>query len=325
MGFDVLYNRYPSLKISHWLDTLLVDYSGFISTPLPPFWTGEEIEYIYASDASVFYNLEEEPEYLYKMHWPQLPDPNGWDVRASSSPPTDPDPDGLRKVLADDFLCSSNGLINHITFWGSWFSNMFDEAASYQGIANIHLSIHADIPAGELAQWSMPQVPALWQIDFDPAFPPQGWTVLPPQEEEPSRQGWYDPNTGQWQTNNHDRYFRYEIFIPNEMAFEQMEGTIYWIDISVDTKVGLWGWKTSRSPHFNDDAVWADLPVNDPLQWNELRDPLDEAISLDLAFIIDEYTPEIDWGDAPDPSYRNPARCNRGRRAGRATRSLGAG
>jgi len=299
-GWDVLYNRHPSLKISHWLDTLLID-NGYVfcSTPPAPWWEGDPVEHIYASDASVFYNLEEEPEYSHKMHYPQLPDPNGWDVRACSVPPTDPDPDGLHKVLADDFMCTSNGLINHITFWGSWFSNMFDEAASYQGITNIHLSIHADIPAGEVADWSMPQIPPLWQIDFDPSAPPAGWIVLPPQEEDPSLQGWYDPNIGMWQTNNHTRYFRYDIFIPIQMAFEQIEGTIYWLDISVDTEIGLWGWKTSVSPHFNDDAVWADLPVTNLYQWKELRDPITEE-SLDLAFIIDEYEEAIDWGDAPD-------------------------
>ncbi len=54
-------------------------------------------------------------EFEHKMHWPQLPDPNGWDVRACFGP------DGKQKVLADDFRCTSNGLITEITFWGSWY------------------------------------------------------------------------------------------------------------------------------------------------------------------------------------------------------------
>ncbi|MDX9795029.1 MAG: hypothetical protein RBU24_16110, partial [Kiritimatiellia bacterium] len=33
MGADIFYNRHNSLKISHWLDTLLVDYGSFISAP----------------------------------------------------------------------------------------------------------------------------------------------------------------------------------------------------------------------------------------------------------------------------------------------------
>jgi hypothetical protein len=181
---------------------------------------------------------------------------------------------------------------------------MFTDASihPYQGITNIHLSIHADIPAGEVAPWSMPQIPPLWEADVDPAAPWPGWTVLPPQEEVPSWQGWFDPNTGMWETNNHDLYFKYEIFIPDEEAFYQTNGTIYWLDISVETTNGLWGWKTTTN-HWNDDAVWADLPVTNLNQWHELLSPTNEFESLDLAFIINEHEPEVDWGDAPDPTY----------------------
>ena len=56
-GGDLLYNRHPSLKISHWLDTLLIDNGYDISTPPPPWWEeGDEVRYVYASDASVFFS-----------------------------------------------------------------------------------------------------------------------------------------------------------------------------------------------------------------------------------------------------------------------------
>jgi hypothetical protein len=45
----------------------------------------------------------------YKMHFPQLPDENGWDVKADA---------GL--CLADDWLCTHNGPVDEIHFWGSW-------------------------------------------------------------------------------------------------------------------------------------------------------------------------------------------------------------
>jgi hypothetical protein len=76
-----------------------------------------------------------------KMHWAQYPDPDGWDVRACFS-----EIDGKQKVLADDFRCTSNGPIDHITFWGSWFGDQFEEGDEFQAITNIHLSIHSDIP-----------------------------------------------------------------------------------------------------------------------------------------------------------------------------------
>lgn len=53
-GSDVLYNRSESLKISHWLDVILVDIgTSVISIPYP----GQEpVEYVYVSDVSVFFD-----------------------------------------------------------------------------------------------------------------------------------------------------------------------------------------------------------------------------------------------------------------------------
>ena len=248
------------------------------------------------------YKVWIEPQQIdpHKMHYPQYPDPDGWDVRAGNAPY-----DQKQKVLADDFLCTSNGLINQITFWGSWLNDEYESRHPFQGITNIHFSLHADIPDPdeEGPEYSKPGQ-LLWERDFDPFAPPPNWIVSAPVEEEPSWQGWYDPNLGEAITNNHQHYFRYEVEIPEDEAYYQTNGTIYWLDISVETLYGMWGWKTSRSPHFNDDAVWADQPVLDPAQWNELRDPI-YSNSLDLAFIINEKQtePETDWGDAPDQPY----------------------
>lgn len=245
---------------------------------------------------------EEQPQDPHKMHYPQYPNPNGWDVRACFAPE-----DGLQKILADDFQCSSNGLITHITFWGSWWKDYYNMEHPFQGIQSIHLSLHDDIPDtdGEGPEYSKPVVPALWEWEINPTAPDPGWSVSEPFMEDPSWQGWYDPNPEPdlVYPNNHTNYFRYEVEIPPEDAFYQTEGTIYWLDISVLTEDGtLWGWKTSRSPHFNDDAVWADLPLESSKQWGELIDP-ETGESLDLAFIIDgggEPLEEFDWGDLPD-------------------------
>lgn len=45
----------------------------------------------------------------HKMHFPQLPDSTGWDVKASG---------GI--CLADDWQCSETGYVGDIHFWGSW-------------------------------------------------------------------------------------------------------------------------------------------------------------------------------------------------------------
>ena len=44
----------------------------------------------------------------HKMHFPQLPDEDGWDVKASYL------------CLADDWECSEDGFVRDIHFWGSW-------------------------------------------------------------------------------------------------------------------------------------------------------------------------------------------------------------
>ena len=289
-GIDIFANRTTSLKISTWIDNLGEDAGANFPDGVQR-----------SSNVSVFHNIEEEPEISHKMHWPQLPDPNGWDVRAC-----DWAGDEMEKILADDFLCTSNGPITKITFWGSfqWDEYMYGE--TFHGINNFHLSLHKDIPAGQLEEWSMPGE-LLWEQDIDPYNPPEGWTITV-EPEEPSEQGWYDPNHPEnTEHPNHMDYFRYEVTIPESDAFVQTEGEIYWLDIAVRTGGPQWGWKTSRSEHFNDDAVWADRPVLEPTQWNELIDPF-TGDSLDLAFIIDgggEEPPpdEFDWGDAPDPAY----------------------
>jgi hypothetical protein len=56
---DVFYARHPSLKISHWLDTLLVDNyagSGFIMAPPGKYEPEPPPHYEYASDVSVFFD-----------------------------------------------------------------------------------------------------------------------------------------------------------------------------------------------------------------------------------------------------------------------------
>lgn len=302
-GADVLYNRYPSLKISHWLDTIVVDNGVTLTTPPYPYWEGQEIEYIHASDASVFYN-DLETEESHKMHWPQMPDPNGWDVHACWHEQM-----GVQKVLADDFLCTRSGPITNITFWGSWFNDQYDTQDPWQGITKIHLSMHDDIPDpdGEGPEYSKPQLPPLRVLDIDLNALPPGWNVVVT-PEQPSWQGWYDPNLNEFIPNNHTNYFRYDITIPADEAFAQTSNTIYWLDVSVETAdpAFKWGWKTTTD-HWNDDAVWADMPVTNLSQWKELYEPPQFEQSLDLAFIIDggeeEPVETFDWGDAPDQPY----------------------
>lgn len=188
----------------------------------------------------------------HKMHYPQLPDESGWDVNATAP-----------MVVADDWMCSETGPVKDIHFWGSWRNG--DEAI----IGSFLITIYSDIPADP------PQLPysrpgnILWQYDFT------DFDIMPYTPE--TMEGWYDPSTGEYLTDNHQRYYRYDIFLDEQLWFHQVEGTIYWISITanlVQPEPGiLWGWKTSVN-HWNDDAVWAPLPPPDG-QWIELFEPPD--------------------------------------------------
>ena len=64
----------------------------------------------------------------HKMHFPQMPDPNGWDV------------DFHDWYLADDWKCSESGPIEGIHFWISWRSDVVVD------IPWIKVSIFSDYP-----------------------------------------------------------------------------------------------------------------------------------------------------------------------------------
>ena len=219
----------------------------------------------------------------HKMHFPQLPDPIGWDVFASTNP------DGTQKVLADDWQCSQTGPVTDVHIWGSW------EQDRDAAITQICLSIHENIPEdpNNPESYSHPG-PLLWERWFDPSQ----FTML---DYGTGEQGWYNPNTEVWSHPDHVKYHQIN-FEDIADPFHQEEGTIYWLDVTVQTVVadgGNWGWKTSQD-NFMDDAVWMDTGytndvvgdfvngTNSALGWHELLDP-ETGESLDLAFVI---TPE---------------------------------
>ncbi len=48
------------------------------------------------------------PGYAHKMHFPQLPDPQGWDIAFDAH------------RIADDWQCSESGLVTDIHLWVSY-------------------------------------------------------------------------------------------------------------------------------------------------------------------------------------------------------------
>jgi hypothetical protein len=175
------------------------------------------------------------PGMEFKMHFPQLPDEDGWDVNASSP-----------RILADDFLCAESGWIKDIHCWGSWKDGIESP------ILGFVLSFHSDIPKNP------PDIPysrpgaLLWERTIT------NFTVKPFDPTTP--EGWYDPSTGETLPNNHQRYYQYNVCLDSADWFNQQEGTVYWLNVSaiLEDTTARWGWKSTEN-HWNDDAVFATL------------------------------------------------------------------
>jgi len=195
----------------------------------------------------------------YKMHFPQLPDPNGWDVNATRP-----------NVLADDWNCTESGPVTDIHFWGSWRHDMVGT------IHGFYISIWSNNP-GNPAQ-GIPSSPGgiLWSeyiTDFKIVGPEFG------------AEGWYEPKSDNLSQVDHESYYQYNIVNITD-PFWQENGTIYWLSISANVTGGCWGWKTSIYTNVYDDAFWGDYLLDGTYNWNyELYiDP--PSVSMDLAFVI---------------------------------------
>ncbi|KKN84801.1 hypothetical protein LCGC14_0284650 [marine sediment metagenome] len=197
-----------------------------------------------------------DPSDGHKMHFPQLPDPTGWDVWAE---------------LADDWLCTETGPVTDIHTWYSWQGDVVGAPAE------VEVTIYSDDP-NLSGGFSRPDQ-VLWERDFliaDVSTRLYGIGL----------QGWYDPEGDFYEPQDHVNYYQLNI-VDIIDPFEQEEGTIYWLSIMLvdDTFEPVTaGWKTSLD-HFNDDAAWYDHSFG---EWRELLDPVSEE-SMDLAFVI---TPE---------------------------------
>ena len=223
------------------------------------------------------------------MHWPQLPDPFGWDVAFSSA-------SGVGNgSLADDWQCSQTGPVNDIHFWIS--VRQAPDGAPPPTLAPFRVSIRSDVPAGTIpgVDYSTPGA-LLWTRNVDPS----DLSTYRIRSYGSGAQGWYDPWAGL--ANPFDHHDYYQINLTNldtatNPAFQQTQGTIYWLEIGMLDAYDI-GWKTAdlssypppnTGEHFMDDAVFSP-GFNAATIWQDLYYPdVVPPKSLDLAFVI---TPE---------------------------------
>ncbi len=233
--------------------------------------------------------------------WEQPPDATyyGMDVRCDRR-------DGIQRVLADDFQCTTTGKITKVTLWGSWKNDTKGQ------IAKIHLSIHDDKPMPPTGGYSEPNT-LLWSKDFTAAE----FNEILFKDLTPEYEWWWQIGTTPIQAGDH-KIWQYDIAIDPNIAFVQ-EGDpcnpiVYWLDVYaiLDTNIpGQFGWKTSVE-HWNDDAVWS---IDDGIVWNEMRYPPPhpyQGDSVDLAFAIitseeqEEEPNYIKWSQPPVPYTPEP-------------------
>ena len=214
-----------------------------------------------------FINCGEED---HKMHFPQMPDPNGWGV------------DFHDWMLGDDWECTESGPVRDIHFWISWFGDIVND------IPWIKISIFSNDPD---PPYSKPYE-LLWQRTFDEGQ----FAIEGPWDGD---QGWYYPP--QYWPHDHELYWKINIDCIDD-PFYQQACNIYWIVIEMPFYFpdGV-GWKTTQD-HFMDNAVMGWHP-----DWYPLNDPITQE-PLDFAFIITtSYPPTAptitgpDQGDPNDP------------------------
>lgn len=203
----------------------------------------------------------------HKMHYPQMPDPTGWDI------------DVVTDSIQDDFLCTWTGPIKDFHFWVSWEG---DRTGGPDNISWIDIGILPDVPADPLDPLSFSHPGTglygdpLWMQRFGPG-------QFSTRYAGSGVQGWAEPADCVWRQDDHQSYYQINITdIAN--PFIQEKDTIYWLAIHIgvldyeNTKIG---WKTSLD-HWNDDAVYYYGG------WKELINPC-TGNSIDMAFVI---TPE---------------------------------
>jgi len=209
-------------------------------------------------------NADWNPEDGYKMHFPQMPDPNGWDADIM-----------MGWTLGDDWKCSETGFVSDIHIWYSWLSDIVGQ------ILMVPINIYSNVPANDQIPYSRPGQ-KLWSQQFGlDEFTTRLWGY--------GDQGFMHAG-GDYLQHNHNQIWQLNIVnITN--PFLQEEGEIYWlvipgIQIAGNTEIG---WKTANvdeypepytGSHYMDDAVY-----NNAGWWNEIHDPI-TGESMDLAFVI---------------------------------------
>jgi hypothetical protein len=193
------------------------------------------------------------------MHYPQMPDPTGYDVDCN-------DP----RILADDFLCTQSGPIREIHIW---ISQRYQTGEPIPPpILNIYLSIHTDIPAaGSPTGYSIPGE-LLWSDDFGVGQ----FIIREPAYE--GLQGWFDPWIPELWLGDHIWYWQVTPFESLDMAFV-IGGDDYPKPVELSSFTTLYA---------NGNAIlnWTTQSETNNLGWNIYRGETENALENNTTFCL---------------------------------------
>jgi hypothetical protein len=209
----------------------------------------------------------------YKMHFPQLPNPAGWDVCV------------VCQWIADDFVCSEAGPITDIHFWTSWKADDIGQVPNDKWDISIW-SNNMGVPGMRLWTWN------------------GIGTVKVRLEGQQEWQGWICPSPPPLIVpQDHHQYFQVNITDISE-PFIQSSDVTYWLVIKAKIlPLPSVGWKTSTS-QFQNPAKWSTDGVNWFLV--DTGGPVPEY--HDQAFVITgrEAGQKLEFGDAPEDALAYP-------------------
>ena len=173
----------------------------------------------------------------HKMHFPQLPDENGVTIRSSPA-----------VMIADDWQCSETGEVRDIHFWGAWKGDLEGDLMGFR------LTIYSDIPADPQTSPHSKPGQLLWQQEIPISM------VMVRSLTAPEPQNWYDFYGWEHIYDDHQQYYQYNVFLPEELYFYQEQDSIYWLEVVpylADPEGAEWGWQSSDY-WWNDGAVYYD-------------------------------------------------------------------
>jgi hypothetical protein len=190
----------------------------------------------------------------------------GWSVIADwgnvPSPPSD-----IYRV-ADDWTAAQTSAITGISFWGGWKNDLVGQATE------IYVRIFDN-------DTSTPGFSKPGQCVWSCLVNPDDYTARRLGSQE---QGWYEPQTGNWQANNHDKMYQYNIPVISS-PFTQQAGLSYWLMLTTNVQGGDLGWNTAQFVAGSSSVYWN----NNISDWSPLMSPSgyqDPQVPLDLAFVL---------------------------------------